>query len=449
VLLAADADGGLRVSVRVSRAGHDVAAGAALAEAAVPAPGPDPAPAVGGPPPGADLRCEDLKGADLNGADLNGADPNLGPRARRCRVEYAYAVLPDLGRRWAVRVWVDAAPVLTAPIDLARAVGGALDGRAWVGFSSCSRPDASSARGAEDALRLLSWRYRAAPRAGMATTKRAVGTSGAASGPAPDGRAAGRLPGDLWQDLSLELDVRPPLQLVVTQRALERYNALFQFLLTTKRVSAELQRAWVGLNATRFRLSRGAQRRRMQRLWLLRSRMSFFVENLLFYLQEDVVDAQFSRLMRTVEGGASKRSVGARSENARNARSENARERGVSRPPPPAEVDFDSVVRAHSRFLEELTRQSFLDVKVVRTGVRDVLEACLALCALAERFAADPGRDAASAAAATADAELDTIERTFRSTTSFLIVMLKKTRRHAALVTRLDYNGFFGRGGAA
>ena len=40
-----------------------------------------------------------------------------------------------------------------------------------------------------------------------------------------------------WRQLSLQFDVPPPLHLVITQQALEAYNALFQFFLV---VSAHL-----------------------------------------------------------------------------------------------------------------------------------------------------------------------------------------------------------------
>ena len=57
------------------------------------------------------------------------------------------------------------------------------------------------------------------------------------------------------------------------------------FLLATKRVSIDLHDAWLALNATRYKMSRGAPRRQLMRMWLLRSRMAFLLTNVQYYLQ--------------------------------------------------------------------------------------------------------------------------------------------------------------------
>ena len=57
-----------------------------------------------------------------------------------------------------------------------------------------------------------------------------------------------------------------PLHLIVSQMDLELYNALFCFLFTTKRVGTALDRAWIHLNETRYRVSGGVWNRDRCRL---------------------------------------------------------------------------------------------------------------------------------------------------------------------------------------
>eukprot|EP00941_MAST-03F_sp_MAST-3F-sp1_P005147 g5147.t1 len=314
------------------------------------------------------------------------------PLILSARIVYSYELFAKIGRHWALSVFLENGSsrgsstsgkgtlALRAPIDLGRSVTDATNGRAWIGFTSCARRGAGG--DPEDLLRIFSWRFRAAPLGGSKA-----------------------LPGDVWQELSLSYEVQWPLQLVITQESLEQYNSIFQFLLTTKRVSAELQLAWVNLNATRYRLSSGKSRQMLMRLWLLRSQMAFLVENLQFYLQEDVIDVQFSEMQKSIKEA----------------------------------IDFDTVVRAHQCFLENVISQSFLSVKIIRVGLHDVLRTCLAFGDLITRFT---GRKDVSLTDISKE-DVDKIEKAFQSTSAFLVTMLTRSRVHAALVLRLDFNNFF------
>ena len=98
------------------------------------------------------------------------------------------------------------------PLKIATEVGDATGaGKAWVGFSSVSPKNAESEP--EAALQLLSWRFEAEAPPSWGTEPHET---------------------DAWQQLSLHVDVRWPLHLIVSQTALEAYNALFQFLLAMK-----------------------------------------------------------------------------------------------------------------------------------------------------------------------------------------------------------------------
>lgn len=62
-----------------------------------------------------------------------------------------------------------------------------------------------------------------------------------------------------------------------------RYNTLFRFLLTVKRVQIELQRSFAPLIMQKKRVSE-LERAKIYPLWLLRSKMAFLIDNLYFYL---------------------------------------------------------------------------------------------------------------------------------------------------------------------
>ena len=77
----------------------------------------------------------------------------------------------------------------------------------------------------------------------------------------------------------------------------------------------------------------------------------FCISNLLYYFMVDVVDSCFETLLKAVSAGG----------------------------------DFEGTVRAHQRFMSDVTRLCFVYMPALRDSVNSVLRCCLELTALIER----------------------------------------------------------------
>lgn len=141
--------------------------------------------------------------------------------------------------------------------------------------------------------------------------------------------------------------------------------------------------------------------------------------------------------------------------------------------PRQASSDFEQVARAHDAYLSALSLQTFRHVPAVCDALDEILDACDALCALAEgaldRVAAAAVRarvaPAASASAASAPpparpydpAELSALSSRFAERAAFLLGFLRSVSSAspgaaphlAQLLLRVDFNGFFSAASAA
>eukprot|EP00960_Hanusia_phi_P005648 163921-Hanusia_phi.AAC.3 len=110
--------------------------------------------------------------------------------------------------------------------------------------------------------------------------------------------------------LRMAYEMEWPLStLLFTPEVMKQYNVLFSFLLRVKRAQAELQFAWHQTQSGRYGRAissvlhkSSSSGRHMVNLWTVRAEMAFLVNNLLYYLQCDVLDAQFEiarNVMRT------------------------------------------------------------------------------------------------------------------------------------------------------
>ncbi|GBG28794.1 Gamma-tubulin complex component 4 [Hondaea fermentalgiana] len=222
---------------------------------------------------------------------------------------------------------------------------------------------------------------------------------------------------DPWRTLlNLHMHVDWPLHLVLTQNALDQYGMMFRFLLSLRRVEIALKEAWALLNQTRFKRVRGnpAQMARLMTLWRLRSSMAYWVNNLQYHLQVDVVDAAHKTLLDEIRNAS----------------------------------DFKFVEQAHDKFVETFITGAFLHNKTVRETIDHVLRRCLRFCSLVERFAR---LDAASADGASADAQkyedldkaFNDLAKAYARDAKFLYQMLLSLNSNMLL--RIDFNGFFDR----
>uniref|UniRef100_A0A8C1QIW0 Gamma-tubulin complex component n=1 Tax=Cyprinus carpio TaxID=7962 RepID=A0A8C1QIW0_CYPCA len=130
-----------------------------------------------------------------------------------------------------------------------------------------------------------------------------------------------------WAALGLAYKVQWPLHILFTPAVLEKYNVVFRYLLSVRRVQSELQHCWA-LQMQRKHL-KSNQTDAVK--WRLRNHMAFLVDNLQYYLQVDVLESQFSQLLQQIN----------------------------------ATRDFESIRLAHDHFLSNLLAQSFILLKPV------------------------------------------------------------------------------------
>uniref|UniRef100_A0A670YTI2 Gamma-tubulin complex component n=1 Tax=Pseudonaja textilis TaxID=8673 RepID=A0A670YTI2_PSETE len=128
-----------------------------------------------------------------------------------------------------------------------------------------------------------------------------------------------------WAALGLSYKVQWPLHILFTPAVLEKYNVVFKYLLSVRRVQAELQHCW----ALQMRCKCLESRRTDAIKWRLRHHMTFLVDNLQYYLQVDVLESQFSQLLQQINSTR----------------------------------DFESIRLAHDHFLSNLLAQSFILLK--------------------------------------------------------------------------------------
>uniref|UniRef100_A0A8C2CLB9 Gamma-tubulin complex component n=1 Tax=Cyprinus carpio TaxID=7962 RepID=A0A8C2CLB9_CYPCA len=137
-----------------------------------------------------------------------------------------------------------------------------------------------------------------------------------------------------WAALGLAYKVQWPLHILFTPAVLEKYNVVFRYLLSVRRVQSELQHCWA-LQMQRKHL-KSNQTDAVK--WRLRNHMAFLVDNLQYYLQVDVLESQFSQLLQQIN----------------------------------ATRDFESIRLAHDHFLSNLLAQSFILLKPVSVHINCV-----------------------------------------------------------------------------
>ncbi|XP_032088653.1 gamma-tubulin complex component 4 isoform X4 [Thamnophis elegans] len=147
-----------------------------------------------------------------------------------------------------------------------------------------------------------------------------------------------------WAALGLSYQVQWPLHILFTPAVLEKYNVVFKYLLSVRRVQAELQHCW----ALQMRCKCLESRRTDAIKWRLRHHMTFLVDNLQYYLQVDVLESQFSQLLQQINSTR----------------------------------DFESIRLAHDHFLSNLLAQSFILLKPAFHCLNEILDLCHSFCSL-------------------------------------------------------------------
>ncbi|XP_041444202.1 gamma-tubulin complex component 4 isoform X2 [Xenopus laevis] len=210
-----------------------------------------------------------------------------------------------------------------------------------------------------------------------------------------------------WAALGLSYKVQWPLHILFTPAVLEKYNVVFKYLLSVRRVQSELQHCWA-LQMQRKHLE---SNKTDAIKWRLRNHMAFLVDNLQYYLQVDVLESQFSQLLQQINSTR----------------------------------DFESIRLAHDHFLSNLLAQSFILLKPVFHCLNEILELCHSFCSLVSQNLGPLDERGAG--------QLDILVKGFSCQSSLLFRILSSVRNHqinpdlAQLLLRLDYNKYYTQAG--
>lgn len=99
------------------------------------------------------------------------------------------------------------------------------------------------------------------------------------------------------QQIVLTYSITWPLQLLFSPLLLERYNTIFRFLLQIKQTQYELDMIW-SKQREEFKVDRNIMNISIS--ISLRNQLMFFIHNLQYYIQVDVIESQFSILMNSI-----------------------------------------------------------------------------------------------------------------------------------------------------
>ncbi|KAL9985958.1 hypothetical protein ACROYT_G000009 [Oculina patagonica] len=209
-----------------------------------------------------------------------------------------------------------------------------------------------------------------------------------------------------WDCVKLQYDVQWPLHILFQPAVLEKYNNLFRFLLKVKRTQLDLQQVWAAYMGTKHLST--AQLSNMTKIWLSRMHMAFLVDNLQYYLQVDVLEAQYSQLLEKINSTR----------------------------------DFESIRLAHDHFITTLMAQSFLLMKPVSHCLDEILNLCQSFSSLLLQT----GSTSLTQRELT---QIENITKTYERQTILLFQILSSVRSHQAsphlaqLLLRIDFNKHF------
>ena len=153
-----------------------------------------------------------------------------------------------------------------------------------------------------------------------------------------------------WSRLGLHFQVKWPLLTLFKPHILSKYNQLFRFLLRVRRTQAALQRIWIlqMRDQQNEYKADGIMKNKLQ--WRCRSEMQYFVDNLQYYLQADVLESHFTNLLNKISSNDE------------------------------AHQDFEAMLSAHDNFLNALLAQCFILSHTVCSSLIGILDICQQFC---------------------------------------------------------------------
>jgi hypothetical protein len=225
-----------------------------------------------------------------------------------------------------------------------------------------------------------------------------------------------------WTNIQLRVRFPAVFHIIFDSEALSAYQRLFSLIMKIRLIAHSLEKLW----KTRSRLA--SDRGFCQ----LRHSMHFFISNLLYYLQVDVVDSEYAQLLREVDSAS----------------------------------EFQQVLRAHRNFLASVLKASLVDNMTVQDAIDRVIQACLrfvAVCRLMQqqegvdsadgpeeddyamfRRAMSPSKVSSSKAlpVVVPAEEVESVRKDFFSQIVYLFTIMSKVENRGFMF-RLDFNEYF------
>lgn len=225
-----------------------------------------------------------------------------------------------------------------------------------------------------------------------------------------------------WEALRMHYSVRWPFHVLFTPGILEKYNAVFRFLLSVKRAQVALQECWALQMLEKGRLDSAAASLRHSRQWLLRNHMSFLIDNLQYYLQVDVIEAQFMQLLVA---------LAEKSESGDSVR------------------DIERIQLAHQHFVASLMGQAFLFNKPVTQCLSQLMALCFQFSEMVRLVEREKCR------AEEFDLKIGQLQKNFQRLSAHLFNILSNVQTQLSagsphlgqLLLRLDFNKFYSSSG--
>ncbi|KAJ9543178.1 hypothetical protein OSB04_022885, partial [Centaurea solstitialis] len=225
-------------------------------------------------------------------------------------------------------------------------------------------------------------------------------------------------PLDAWDGIALEYSVDWPLQLFFTQEVLTRYCRVFQYLLRLKRTQMELEKSWeyaMQQDHSDFAKrhsdptdgkTRQQKRQRFRPMSRVREQMAFLIRNLQFYIQVDVIETQWNKLLARIKESR----------------------------------DFTDLVGFHQTYLSALISQSFLDIGSVSRILDGIMKLCLQFCLKIENQESNVSME-----------ELESITEEFNRRSNSLYTILRSSRLSGSqrapflrqFLLRLNFNSYY------
>ena len=139
---------------------------------------------------------------------------------------------------------------------------------------------------------------------------------------------------DPWSGLSLEYKSHWPIHLFISPEIIEQYNKLFRFLFPLRRVQIDLQNDWKNLNLVYDEFDESE----MRFVMAMRARLNSFINNIMSYLQLDVIETQWYKLCKGIEKCE----------------------------------DFEEARKLHDNYLATLTNKFFLSMQRIMKTMQDM-----------------------------------------------------------------------------